>query len=215
MVSFCFHKFIQFLCYFIYILENDLPSDDQEEDYFELTFKSLQNTANDLQQFLKQDIEKYDREKTKQSTREHHPEWFEPVYPNEKEDGGINEKFRTKEDYFNNNFENRIRRFCFKKSKVKKQQGIFLKLEDNLDNQLKKKLEAVRHEFHQILDSMKTSRRYFDREKSTDKMCSNLGEFTCKKYSEGEWHSCSSHFLNPYRSRGERVLFGSWSLDHM
>ena len=121
MVSFCFHKFIQFLCYFIYILENDLPSDDQEEDYFELAFKSLQNTANDLQQFLKQDIEKYDREKTKQSTREHHPEWFEPVYPNEKEDGGINDKFRTKEDYFNNNFENRIKKFFKSQKKSKKQ----------------------------------------------------------------------------------------------
>ena len=205
---------------FLHILEEQLNSDVpmdylEEEDYFECAIESLQSTGNDFGQFLKQDIEKYDREKTKESAREHHPEWFKSLDPlNEKDDGGINEKFRTKEDYFNNNFENRIKKFFKSQKKHKKQKGLFGKLGDNLGEQYQKKLQAVKDEFHQILESMKSSRRYFDR-KSTDRMCSDLGEFKCEKYSKGELHNCISHFLNPYRSRGERLLFGSWTLDHM
>ena len=188
-------------------------------DMFEFD-KFLEDAA--IDELLKAELEKYDDEKTRKSSRNDHPDWFKPLAGGllgTDPHGGINPKFNSKEDYFNHNFENRIRKFYKIKrspSEIKRdrQKGIFEKLKNDINKKYHKKVQEVWDDFCKIKNSKKEteSRKHFDR-KSTVRMCSELGEYRCKNYLQEECPH--SHSINPYRSRGETVLFSTWTLDHM
>ena len=202
--------------YFMHILEIETTSDLMNfdvEDFLEDTIEAMQRNVDDL---LLEDIERYDEEKTRQSSKDGHPEWFMPLND---EHGGFHERYQSKEDYFNQNFERRIRKFYKKKRSPSeerhgRQPGLLEKLLNNFSRSPRPyliKVEEVIIEFNEILKSERDSRKYFDR-RSSVKMCTDLGEYKCINYLDQE---CGWHSINPYRSRDERLLFRSWELDHM
>ena len=174
------------------------------------TIEAIQKSVDDL---LLEGIERYDEENTRESSIDGHPEWFR----GNDEHGGVHEKYKSKEDYFNHIFEGRIKKFYRMKRSLseqsRSQKGLFEKLLYNFKDRslYLRKVEEVVGEFNEILKSNKENRKYFDR-RSTVRMCTNLGEYTCKNYLDQE---CGWHSINPYRSRDERLLFRSWQLDNM
>ena len=183
------------------------------DQFVEDTEEDIQKTAEEL---LLEAIKRYDDDKTKKTSRNDHPEWFAPQPGNH--DTGVHIKWQTKEDYFNQKFEDRINRFCSSRrspsERQRRQAGTFEKLRNNIKRKYQKKVDEVEKEFCQIKNSKKEteSRKHFDR-KSTVRMCSELGEYRCKSYLQEDCPH--SHSINPYRSRGETVLFSTWTLDHM
>lgn len=73
-------------------------------------------------------------------------------------------------------------------------------------------LKALRN----MLDLNAYNERYFNRSsKESERLCNEDGLFECGGlWSREQCKYSDSHFINPYRSREERILFQTWNLDH-
>ena len=180
------------------------------DKFVEDTEEDIQKTAEEL---LLEAIKRYDDDKTKKTSRNDHPEWFAPQPGNH--DTGVHIKWQTKEDYFNQKFEDRINKFCSSRRspserRRRRQAGTFEKLRNNIKRKYQKKVDEVEKEFCQIKNSKKDNRKYLDRRSPQFRMClDDLGEFKCRQ------ECVTNHHINPYRSRDDRLLFQAWQLDHM
>ena len=155
-----------------------------------------------------------DEGKTKESSYDRHPEWFETVGANDYQ-GGLHLLFcdkmksersgagshLTKEDYMNNKLEFRIKTYFKDLKKVLK------KRIDLPTNQLAQKIIT---DFNTLLKNGLVQNRYFDRRSNGTKFCDDNGRFQCKPKPK----QCKQHFINPYSNKIQRIYFIKWTLDH-
>ncbi|GFO36065.1 DNAation factor subunit beta [Plakobranchus ocellatus] len=123
-------------------------------------------------------------------------EWFE----------GVDKKFKTKTEVMRNSAQQRIRSYFYS---AKEQ------MEKEKDKALKADLTIWLNELNKLVTKHTDQQgNLFDRY-STCKtcMCDNNGWFACKgAYDKDE---CSNkHVINPYASRGYKLMFQLWNLDH-
>ncbi|KAL3274368.1 hypothetical protein HHI36_015766 [Cryptolaemus montrouzieri] len=142
-----------------------------------------------------------DNGKAKISSKEEHPEWFE----------GLETNAKTKEEYMFRRAQDRIRTYFYKtREELRKRTDL-----------PQDKLQFLLLELHTRLKNTKYNGHYFDRRYWNEDdilkcLCDKEGNFSC----QGRWDKecClynSSHQINPYKSKEERVVFQCWNLDHV
>lgn len=83
------------------------------------------------------------------------------------------------------------------------------------DEKSRANLLEMMDEIYVILKSNDFHASYFDRTaKPQQRMCDKEGWFRCRGAFDVEC-CLRLHTINPYASRGYRLLFGLWNLDHM
>ena len=222
-----------FLFYVMHILElRDLSNHMNDAEDFKTVQKLLnrlkKEEIEELRNYLQNTVDGVPKneiednhviEKTSATSYEEHQEWFAPVDKFVKF-GGLDQKYPSKESFFEKMLENRVTKY-YKK--------FFKDLEKDLNSGQKsvKRVEVFKR-FCEIFkdDEEKEKRKYFDRSKPNVRMCTELGEFICKKWGEAGEEPRSpcgkNHLVNPYKCREQRLLFSCkfrkvsrWSLDHM
>ncbi|XP_044759058.1 DNA fragmentation factor subunit beta [Coccinella septempunctata] len=142
-----------------------------------------------------------DDDKSKISLKSEHPEWFD----------GLDTSAKTKEDYMFRKAQDRIRTFFYRtKEELRKHTEL-----------PQDELQFLLLELNNRLKNSKYNGHYFDRRKWHEDdilkcICNESGNFSC----QGRWDKerClyeTSHQINPYRSREERIVFQCWNLDHV
>ena len=148
---------------------------------------------------LEDQVQEQDHLGDAKSLRQNHSEWFVRVA----------KRFERKEDYLNAAFELRIDRYI--KHLEKKLDEKFI----DYPSDYNRELQVVKDDLYQILSMEKNNRRYWDRRcpLATSRFCDDNGNFNCINHKQ---EYCVNHFINPYRSRAEKILFQKvWELDHM
>ena len=148
---------------------------------------------------LEDQVQEQDHLGDAKSLRQNHSEWFVRVA----------KRFERKEDYLNAAFELRIDRYI--KHLEKKLDEKFIDYPSNYNREL----QTVKDDLYKILAKEKNHRRYWDRRcpLDTSRFCDAKGNFNCINHIQKH---CVYHFINPYRSRAEKILFQrDWELDHM
>ncbi|KAJ8320818.1 hypothetical protein KUTeg_002405 [Tegillarca granosa] len=133
---------------------------------------------------------------TESEQRYEHEDWFE----------GLTKKYKCKSEVMRHNAQTRVRSYyTTAKDQIDREcsgeeKELLLELLEDIFEELK------RNDFHSS---------YFDRTaQAKNRICDNKGWFKC----EGPFDkpNCEKfHTINPYASRGYRLLFGLWNLDHV
>ncbi|PVD36666.1 hypothetical protein C0Q70_03652 [Pomacea canaliculata] len=128
--------------------------------------------------------------------RYEHEDWFD----------GLNKKYKTKSDVMRNSAQQRIRSyFVTAKEQIQRER----------DEKSRADLLEMMDEIYVILKSNDFHASYFDRTaKPQQRMCDKEGWFRCRGAFDVEC-CLRLHTINPYASRGYRLLFGLWNLDHI
>ncbi|CAK1595853.1 unnamed protein product [Parnassius mnemosyne] len=144
-----------------------------------------------------------DDAKTMLSERTQDPAWFEGLELSEK----------TKEQSMCKRVKERMRGYYYKTKTALQTSDLYVQSKNGHG---KKLIDQFLLDLRKILESKKYNESYFNRKANKDqRLCADNGLFECG----GLWNNtkCNyngEHFINPYRSREERIIFQTWNLDH-
>ncbi|XP_022916392.1 DNA fragmentation factor subunit beta [Onthophagus taurus] len=167
--------------------EEYLTAGEKVQEFFT---EKMKNKVFKLAELLKE----VETDKTNESERKLHPEWFQ----------GLDTTAKTKEEYMFRRAQDRVRTYFYRTK------------DELIKNPMSQseKLGFLLKDLQEKLKQVKFFGCYFDRS-ATKSICDEKGNFFC----EGRWDKpcclyIPVHSINPYKSPEERIIFQTWNLDH-
>lgn len=126
---------------------------------------------------------------------------------------GLEPSEKTKEQSMSKRVKERMRGYYYKTKTALQSSELYIQSKNGRG---KKFIDQFLLDLRKLLEKNKFNDSYFNRKDEDEKrLCNKNGLFECG----GLWNknTCdyvNEHFINPYRSREERILFQTWNLDH-
>ncbi|XP_067167126.1 DNA fragmentation factor subunit beta isoform X2 [Apteryx mantelli] len=130
----------------------------------------------------------------------------ENILAEDKQDDGLESRFKNKSSYMRYSCESRIRSY------MKEVSGFISNVHPTAREAYKRIIDLMLDK----LKSVKYNGCYFDRreEEEAVRLCTAEGWFSCQGPFDSDYCP-SKHSINPYSNRESRILFSTWNLDHI